>query len=587
MLIVKEEYKLVNRIIKFYKPYISKIVVILFLIIITTGINMLMPLMGKLLMDEGFIKMNYSYTVKYATISVLLALLGQCISAAQTYFMIYINNMASFSMNKIALKQLLKIKIQYFANKNFSEIMNNINMDIDSIQSAFKDGSINGITEALGLVGGIIGLVLIDWRLTAIVLISLPIRYGIVKFLTKINRRYMEIHMEAQRDYASWYGDIIGGIKEIRLWGITGEILRIYVRKQRKIIEISRKRALLNNLKRISQSMFGHLLINTLYIIGAYYVIGGDLSLGSLLAFITYSSYVTLPMNSLLDIWYSICGVIPAAERFFDFLDMQSEQETLKEELSCINMKEMGANIKFENICFSYEKDKTILKDINFEIKNREKVAIIGPNGTGKSTIINHLLRMYEPDSGRILINGININRFKLKAYRKMISVVNQDTYLFNASVYDNITLFVHNDKNKVYKAAKDGCIHDFIQQMPHKYKSYVGRNGTKLSGGQRQKIAIARAFLKESAIMVFDEATSNCDTKTEIQINNMIKNNFSDKTVIIVTHRMNILKNVDRILHLDNQLIKEIGTFDDLLSKMDIYRTMLEGVESDKMDVI
>lgn len=587
MLIVKEEYELINRIIKFYKPYISKIVLIVFLIIISTGINLLMPLIGKLLMDEGLIKMNYSNTVKYATITSVFALLGQGVSAVQTYFMIYINNMASFSMNKIALKQLLKIKIQYFTNKNFSEIMNNINMDIENIQSAFNDGSINVITEGLGIVGGIVGLILIDWRLAAIVLISLPIRYGMVKFLTTINRRYMEIYMEAYRDYASWYGDVIGGVKEIRLWGITGEILRMYVRKQRKIIEVSIKRALLNNLKRISQSMFGHLLINALYILGAYYVVGGDLSIGSLLAFITYSSYVTWPMNILLDIWYRICGVIPAAKRFFDFLDMQSEKETLIKGLSYLNMKETGVNIKFENISFSYEKDKMILKDVNIKIKNGEKVAIIGPNGTGKSTIINLLLRIYEPDSGRVLINGIDISCSNLKEHRRMISVVNQDTYLFNASVYDNITLFVHKDKKKVYKAAKAGCIHDFIEQMPDKYESYVGRNGAKLSGGQRQKIAIARALLKESAIMVFDEATSNCDAESEMQINDMIKNNFNDKTIIIVSHRINILKNVDRILHLDNQSITEIGTFDDLLSKIDIYRTMLEDTESDKMNAI
>lgn len=576
-----KQYRLVSRVFKFYRPYTAKIALLLGCIITSTGINMLTPYIAKLLMDEGLIKMNYGYTVKLAILNIFLLLFGQFISMAETKYMVYINAMAAFSMSKAALKQLLRIRIQFFDNANFSMIMNNIDRDIENINKICDDGSLYGVAQVLGFIGGLIGLVLIDWRLTLIVLLTLPIRYGVVRRMTGIRREYTKKQIKIYGDYSSWYGDIIGGIREIRLWGIDGKIRSYFIKKQREIINIEIKSAVLNSLNNASQTALHHILTNALYITGAYFIVGKTMTIGTLFAFITYSTYVTHPVNVLFNIWYSLSGIIPSAKRFFEFLDMQREGETLSEKPAEAKENVAEGNIRFENVSFSYEEGNRILNNINMEIKKGERIAIIGVNGAGKSTIANLLLRMYLPDSGRILMGGVDINNIRLKEYRNMISVVNQDTYLFNTTVKDNITLFGDQDYLKIYKAAKASCAHDFIERMPDKYESIVGRDGAKLSGGQRQKIAVARAFLKDSAMLILDEATSNCDVESEMQINSIIKSNTRDKTIIMITHRFNMLQNMDRILLLENGYIREIGTYKDLVSGRDFYNAIFDQEEA------
>jgi len=278
-------------------------------------------------------------------------------------------------------------------------------------------------------------------------------------------------------------------------------------------------------------------------------VAGKSFTIGGMFAFVTYSTYVMAPISAILNIGYNFSGIIPSAKRFFNFLDMECEVDKNDRNLARISNRIIRGNIIFENVSFSYKEDEEILNKTNFEINPGEKVAIIGANGSGKSTLINLLMRFYKPKSGKILMDGIDINYIKLSDYRSTISVVSQDLYLFNTTIEENICVGSKVNESKVRKAAKESSADEFIQEMPMKYKTNVGKNGAKLSGGQKQKIVMARAFERNTKILVLDEATSSFDMESEAYVNELLNMNFKDKTVIIISHKPDILKKVDKIL--------------------------------------
>ncbi len=473
----------------------------------------------------------------------------------------------------MAFKHIQKIKLQYFNNINFSEIMSNVAMDVGNISRICDKGTFIILSQIFRIIGGLIGLIMIDWRLTLVVLFVVPIRYFTVRFLAKKRKAMFNRFMEYNREYASWYGDAISGIKDIKLWGIdrikTGE----FIKKQRNIVKMNIKMAFLDKFNEYSEIIVFQGINCALYILGAYIAFRNGLTIGGLFAFLTYSTYVIAPISAILNIGYSFTNVIPSAKRFFQFLDMETEIDANQKDLLRIERKDISASIKFENVSFSYKEGEGILGNVNLSINYGEKIAIVGANGSGKSTLINLLLRFYKPQKGRILIDGININDIKLRDYRSLISVVNQDLYLFNTTIENNISIGIKNDSSIVNKAAIKSGAYDFIKDMPLKYKSEVGRDGSKLSGGQRQKIAMARAFARKSKILILDEATANYDAKSEAYVNQILTTDFIDSTVIVISHKPDILSKVDKIWFMNNGSINQFENYKDFENSYKEYK--------------
>lgn len=567
--ISKTDYNLLKRVLLLYKPYIRKLLIVFFCIIVSTVIHMIMPFISRLVIDNGLIPKDFKMVLNLSAISILFMLLDQGIGIFVTRYWAYLNSMLTYSMNKAAIKQLLKSRIEFFNNTNFAEIMNNINMDIRNISRISEISTFFVITQIFTIIGGIIGLVLIDWRLSIVVICILPIRYVVLKYLASKRRHCFEQYMEYYKDYSSWYGDIIGGIKEIKLWGMETAIMGQFIKKQRRIIKVDIYMNIVDKFNDFSDSVLYDLLTNTLYIIGTYLIINSSLTIGGLFAFITYSSYVTHPISAILNIGYGFSSVIPAAGRYFEFIDMDCEKEIPVKSASILWNKKINGAIKFENVSFSYGEGKKILDNVNFEVKAGEKVAIIGSNGSGKSTLVSLLQRLYTPESGRILLDEVDISSLRLKEYRKQISFINHDSYLFNTSVTENISMFTKKQDLRVYKAAQTSGAHEFIKLLQEGYDSRIGRNGTKLSGGQRQKIALARGFFRDSAVMVLDEATCNFDADSEEQLYEILKRECGEKTVIIVTHKPHILKNMDRVLLAEKGSVTEVEDISNFIAKV------------------
>ncbi len=579
MAVAKEDKQIIKRIIELFKPYTKKIIAVVLCIIVSSGISMLVPLMSQRLVDYGLLAGNFREVLRYSIASLLLIMLDQGFGIVETKYRSYIHALLSYNLTKAAFKHTLRLKMQFFHNTNYAEVMSNLGMDIGNISRIADRSTFYIVTSVFRVLGGIVGLLLIDWRLTIAVVLLVPGRYALVKYLAKKRKKLFETYMECNEEYSAWYGDTLGGIKEIKLLGLDRIKLGEFIKKQKALIKINIKMEFLNKINEASENVIFQCIVVMLYLFGAYLVFHNVFTVGGLFAFISYSSYVTAPISAILNIGYSFSDVLPSAKRFFGFMDMESEDYKQKD-LKSVHAEQARGNIRFEHVTFSYKKDEPVVKDISFEVAAGEKVAIIGTNGSGKTTVANLILRIYKPDTGRILLDGIDINSLKLRDYRQLISVVSQDIYLFNTSIKENIVPYAKKHMEKVLAAAGESGARKFIDGMMQGFESIVGDRGAGLSGGERQKIAMARAFARDSKILVLDEATSNYDVETEGWINKRLQKGFKGRTVFVITHKPELLESVDKIIIMDNGSVLDMGTPQELAERNKFYREMVHGYQ-------
>ncbi len=591
MLITAENKAILKRLCKILKPYIKKIIAILICIILSSVITILLPFIGMKITDEGLVAGKLSVVVVYSLVTLCLVAVEKGIGLIETKYYAYINSIFPYTLSKMAFKHTLKLKMSYFNNTNFAEIMNNISMDVGNISKICDRSMFFIISQALRIFGGIIGLLIIDCRLTILVVTIVPLRYFLVKYLAKKRMEILLKYMDQNREYSAWYGDTIGGVKEVKLWGIDRLKIGQFIKKQRKIIKTNIKLVFMDKINENSEAILFQVITSALYILGAYMLMQNSMTLGGIFTFITYSYFVTEPISAILNIGYHFSGIFPSAKRFFEFLDLEQEESSNTKGIRVLKSSSFEGFIKFEKVNFSYQQGEPILRDISFEIGKGEKIAIIGTNGSGKSTLINLLLRFIKPDSGRITLDGIDINEFRVKDYRGIISVVSQDLYLFNATIEENIAINTGIKEYWVHRAAKESGAYDFIMNIPQKFKYEVGRNGSKLSGGQKQKIAMARAFARKSArIIILDEATSNYDMEAEARLNEILSQDFTEKNIILISHKPEILKKVDRIIIIDKGRINDMGNHEELYSRNELYRRLSRNkkeVEKEEREVV
>lgn len=556
------------------KPYAKQIAVIIACIVVSSTVSIIIPLIGKTIMDEGFLAKNLSVIISMATVSLLLILTEQGIGFLETKYFAYINTILPYNLTKSAFKHMLKLKMQYFQNSNMAEIISQLSMDIGNITKITDQSMFFIITQAFKIVGGLVGLLLIDWKLTMLVILMLPMRYFFVRYIAKKRKNIFEEYIKLSKEYSSWYGDAVGGIKEIKLWGLNRIMLGMFIKKQRVLIKKDVLLLLIDKINFISETLLFQIITSALYIVGAYFMINGKLTVGELFTIITYSVFVTGPVSAIFNIGYSFSGILPSAKRYFEFMNTDIESDLKDAKRIPDNKSKINECLEFKDVSFSYSHNHA-LQNISFRIKRGEKVAIIGPNGSGKSTLLNLILRLCSPDKGSILLDSIDIRLYKINDYRKLISVVNQDVYLFNGSIKDNIALFSKRKNKRIIDAGRQSGADAFIERLPDKYETSIGNNGSKLSGGERQKLAIARALAKKAPILAMDEATSNCDAVSELLINEVISSYSSDTTAVIITHKPDLLKRVDKIIALFDGKVVDIGTHDELYKRNDFYREM------------
>lgn len=561
----------VRRLLLLLGKYKKTIVVIVGCLLVSTGLNLCVPLISRRIMDDGFIGGNKKLLIELVLVSMVIYTINSLIDLIKEKKRVDISAKIQYFLSEQSFSHLMKLRVNYFNNTNYAETLNNINMDINQMTSVADSSVFFVITQAFSMTGGIIGLFIIDFRMTILVLLFIPIKCVVMKYFAKKQKQIMDEFIKKNQKYAKWFGDTVGGVREVKLFNILDRKHEEFDQNQKDIIEKQKQMNMLGQWNTITDSLMVQFLSTLLYILGANLVFDLQLSVGSVFAFITYSSYVTGPISAILNIGYLLSGIIPSTKRYYAFMDLEEETDNGETAALCPD------DLKLQQVSFAYEKEKYVLKDVDILFAKGSKTAIIGRNGSGKTTIINLLTRMYEPTSGKIMLGTEDISELPLPEYRNMVSVVSQQIYLFNDTIRNNICLYKRVDDVIVEEACKDSGLEDFIKEVSLDY--VVGQNGAMLSGGQKQKIALARALIHDKPIVIFDESTSNTDAYSEQQINGLLDTKLKEKTVIVITHKKEILNKVDQIVVLKEGVVIDNGTYDELVGKNEELNIMMEKV--------
>ena len=479
-----------------------------------------------------------------------------------------------YKLRKNVYNNVMNLHVGFFSNERKGDIMSKITSDVGVVQFCVTNTLQVACREPFVIISYLITLVAISWELTIFAVITLPIISLVIGSIVKKLRAPAK---EAQENFGVMTGvldESLSGIKIIKAYNATDFIKSKFDNINIKFSKISKLMAKRQQLASPTSEFLGITSAAILLLYGGKLVIAGSLTGAEFVGYLAIFTQITRPIRSLTDAFANINQGIAAGERVLNLLDTKNE---IQETENAIDFKEFKDSIEFKNVRFAYEK-KEIIKGISFKVKRGETVALVGTSGGGKSTISDLIPRFYDATQGEILIDGVNIKEYKIDQLRDKIGVVSQDTVLFNDSIGNNIKLGKPDATiQELENATTIANAHNFIMDGELGYDANIGDRGVKLSGGQRQRLSIARAVLKNPTILILDEATSALDTESEKQVQQALDSLLVGRTSIIIAHRLSTIYNADRIIVIDQGIIAEEGTHEQLINKNGVYKKLIE----------
>ena len=514
----------------------------------------------------------------------LLALYGlsALFSLIQGFTMTGVAQKLTYKMRNDLAKKINKLPMHYFDKKTKGEVLSIITNDIDTLSQNLNQSITQIITSICTLIGVLIMMFSISWEMTLVSLLILPVTVFIVKNVVGKSQKYFK----KQQDYLGHVNgqveEIYGGHTIVKAFNGENEAIKEFSKANKELYQSAWKSQFLSGLIFPIMNFIGNIGYVAVAILGGYLAIQGKITVGNIQSFIQYNKQFTQPINQIAQVSSMLQAMVAAAERVFEFLEEPEEVEDVENPKSTEGLK---GNITFDHVKFGYDEDRTIINDFSAKVKDGQKIAIVGPTGAGKTTMVKLLMRFYDVNSGAILLDGINIKDFKREDLRKMFGMVLQDTWLFGGTIKDNIRYSKPDATDaEVIEAAKAAHVHHFIKTLPSSYDMVLNEESSNVSAGQKQLLTIARVILADPKILILDEATSSIDTRTEIQIQAAMDNLMKGRTSFIIAHRLSTIKNADLILVMNHGDIVEQGTHEELLAKdgfyADLYNSQFEEVE-------
>ena len=518
------------------------------------------------------------------TVLSLYIISGVC-SFIQGYTMSGVSQKVAYKLRQDLSIKINKLPMKYFDKKTNGEVLSIITNDIDMLGMNLSQSITQIITSVCTIVGILAMMFSINVTMTLISLLILPIASIIVSVIAKKSQKYFKKQQEYLGHVNGQVEEIYGGLTVVKAFNGEQKSINNFKVANEELAKSGWKSQFLSGLMYPLMNFLGNLGYVAVAITGGYFAIQGKISVGDIQSFISYNKQFTQPIAQIAQISGQIQTMIAAAERVFEFLEEDEEVQTATKE---IDTDKLAGNVEFDNVKFGYNDDKIIINDFSAKIKEGQKIAIVGPTGAGKTTIVKLLMRFYDVNSGAILVDGHNIKDFERGNLRKMFGMVLQDTWLFAGSVKDNIKYGKEDaTEHEVIEAAKAAHVHHFIKTLPNGYNSILNEESSNVSAGQKQLLTIARVILADPKILILDEATSSIDTRTEVQIQQAMDNLMKGRTSFIIAHRLSTIKNADLILVMNHGDIVEQGTHEELIEKQGFYADLYNSQFEDCNDEI
>ena len=513
---------------------------------------------------------------------IVLYIVSALFSFIQGFTMTSVSQKLTYKLrNHIAVK-INKLPMKYFDKRTNGEVLSVITNDIDTLSMNLNQSITHIITAVCTIVGILIMMFSISWQMTIISLIILPVAGIIVKFIVGKSQRYFQ----RQQDYLGHVNgqveEIYGGLNIVKVFNAEEKVTKEFEKANNELYRSGWRSQFLSGLMHPVVNFISNIGYVGVAVAGGYLAANGTITVGNIQSFIQYNKQFTQPINQIAQISAMLQSMVAAAERIFEFLEEPEEENTAKGK---IDTQKLKGNVEFEHVKFGYDPEKIIIKDFNADVKEGQKIAIVGPTGAGKTTMVKLLMRFYDVNSGAIKVDGHNVKDFERGELRKMFGMVLQDTWLFGGTVKENIKY--GNEEatdDEVIEAAKAAHVHHYIKTLSNGYNSIINEESSNISAGQKQLLTIARVILADPKILILDEATSSIDTRTEIQIQSAMDNLMKGRTSFIIAHRLSTIRNADLILVMNHGDIVEQGTHDDLLAKggfyADLYNSQFDEEE-------
>ena len=588
----KNTWKTIIRLFKFLKPQSARLAFVTLLVLITSGLYAVLPLLSgtainnlvDLINGENEGLKNIAGVIEVVKIPVILIIIVSLITSLMAYVQQYI--MASVGENLILklrrniMLKINKLPLSYFDRNETGDIMSKVTNDLEKVSTVMQTGLTQFISSLLTIVITLTAMVILDFKLTIVFLVFITISMVVTKYLSNATQNSYAKDFEVRGKLSGKIEEVYTGNRVIKVFNYQDKVIEELSKLNKMQYKANRRAQFLEHsiypLVRIS-SQLGFVVVA---ILGSIMVINGGMTLGIIQAFLQYINQVTEPITTSSYTIMSLQSAIAGVERVFQLLDEEEEvAEILSEDFPVSE-----GRVVFENVSFGYTPNKTLIKNLNLEVKPNTMVAIVGPTGAGKTTLINLIMRFYELNSGRITIDGIDTKEIPRKLLRTKIGMVLQDTWLFEGTVAENIA-YGRQDatREEIIAAAKAASCDHFIRTLPEGYDTIISSESSSISQGEMQLLTIARAMLTNPTLMILDEATSSVDTRTEVKIQKALNNLMKDRTSFVIAHRLSTIENADTILVVKDGDIIEKGNHENLLAQngfyASLYNSQFEGI--------
>lgn len=500
----------------------------------------------------------------------ILYLASSCFSFIQGFVMTGISNDVTYNLRKDISKKINRLPLNYFESRTNGEILSRVTNDVDTLQMSLNQSMTQLITSVTTIIGVLFMMLSINVWMTLAALLILPVSMVIINFVMKHSQKYF-------RDQQNYLGKVNGQIEEnygghnvVKVFNKEQDVVAEFEKDNKKLYESAWKSQFFSGMMMPVMQFVGNLGYVMVAFLGGIFTIKGSIEVGDIQSFFQYIRNFTNPIQQIAQVVNLLQSSAAASERVFEFLEEPEEEQTAENPVS---VKNLTGDVQFEHVSFGYNPDKIIIHDFSADITDGQKIAIVGPTGAGKTTMVKLLMRFYDVNSGEIMVDGHNIKDFNRSELREMFGMVLQDTWLFSGTIMENIRYGrLDATDEEVIAAAKAAHIHNFIMQQPGGYQMVLDEETSNISQGQKQLLTIARAILADNKILILDEATSSVDTRTEMRIQKAMNNLMKGRTSFVIAHRLSTIKDADLILVMKDGDIIEQGNHMELLEKDGFY---------------